>query len=203
LLVVALAQRADLVERTRAIREAEALTAAARRERIPNLRLGVFVERRPEAGSATGARFPRVGPALGITLPFVNRNQGLVAQRQALATQARFARDAVELQVRTDVATATRAYETASAELSVFTTTVLEPARRNSTLLDTAFQAGKIPLPTLLLLRNQLLDAELGYWDAWLARHTARVQLDAATGALQPPAATSRASTTPSSGDRR
>lgn len=203
LLALALARRADLVERTAAIREADASTDAARRERIPNLRLGIFAERRPETGAGSEARFPRVGPALGITLPFLNRNQGVVAQRRALATQARFAREATALQVRTDVATAVRAYETATAELAVFTATVLDPARRNSTLLDTAFQAGKIPLPTLLLLRNQLLDAELGYWHAWLAQHAARVQLDAATGALQPPPPDASASPSPSAGSRR
>lgn len=203
LIEVALRRRADLAERVAAIREAEALTTAAQRERFPNLRLGVFVERRPESVTASGSRFPRVGPALGITLPFLNRNQGVIAQREALATQARYERDAAALRVETDVTSALRAYETASAELDVFTTTVLDPARRNSDLLDTAFQAGKIPLPTLLLLRNQLLDAELGYWDAWLAQHTARVQLDAATGALQPTVDTSRSSPSPSSNTRR
>lgn len=71
----------------------------------------------------------------------------------------------------------------------MFAVSVLRPARENTQLLETAFRAGKLALPTLLLLRNQLLDAELGYWDAWLAQHVAFIQLAAATGALALPTA--------------
>jgi outer membrane protein TolC len=62
----------------------------------------------------------------------------------------------------------------------------LQPARANQDLLETAYRAGKVNLSTLLLLRNQLLDAELGYWDAWLARRTALIALQAATATLAP-----------------
>lgn len=180
LVALALARRPDLAARTAAVREFERLTSLARREAIPNLRLGAVMER------AEGESSPAIGPAIGLSLPFFNRNQGLVDQRRALAEQARFARRAAELRVRTEVADAVYAYRAASSEAAIFETSVLRPARENSELLETAFRAGKIALPTLLLLRNQLLDAELGYWDAWLARHEALVELDAATSAILP-----------------
>ena len=34
----------------------------------------------------------------------------------------------------------------------------------------------------LLLIRNQAIDAELEYWEAWLAQHIALAELDEATG---------------------
>jgi len=77
-----------------------------------------------------------------------------------------------------------QAYRAASEETGIYETSVLEPARKNSQLLETAYRAGKLALPTLLLLRNQLLDAELGYWDAWLTRREALVQLQAAMATL-------------------
>lgn len=183
LVALALAQRPDLAASTAAVHEFETLTALARREALPNLRLGAVVERGEDGGS------PQLGPAIGLSLPLFNRNQGVVDQRQALAEQARLDRRAIELRVRTDVASAVRAYRTATEEAAVFATSVLLPARQNTQLLETAYRAGKIDLPTLLLLRNQLVDAELGYWDAWLAQREALAQLHAATGALTPPAA--------------
>ncbi|MGV3707800.1 MAG: TolC family protein [Gemmatimonas sp.] len=175
---LALRQRPDLAATQFGIREAQSLMKLTRREALPNLRVGVLAERNPPE------TFVRYGPALGFSLPILNRSQGLLDQRRAQVQQATLLRDAAQLQVRTDVETAVRALVAANAEYSVFEGSVRQPARANSALLDTAFRAGKIALPTLLLLRNQLLDAELGYWQAWLARQEALTLLDTATGAL-------------------
>ena len=175
---LALSRRPDLIATNAAVRESEALIALSRREALPNLRLGVLAESTP------GESLLRFGPAVGLTLPFFNRSQGVVDQRRAEARQALFLRDAARLQVQADVATAVRAVAAANAEVSVFEASVRRPARQNSELLETAFRAGKIALPTLLLLRNQLLDAELGYWQAWQARQEALTLLESATGAL-------------------
>lgn len=191
LTALALARRPDLAASVTAVRESEALIALARREVLPNVRVGVLFERQP------GENNTRIGPAIGISLPFFNRSQGLVTQRRAEARQALFLRDAARLQVRTDIAIAVRALTAANAEVAVFEASVQQPARANSALLEAAFRAGKIALPTLLLLRNQLLDAELGYWQAWLARQEALTLLDAASGALAPPTDDGAPSTNP------
>lgn len=176
LIALAFNRRPDLIARIASVREFETLTSLARREAIPNIRVGAATER------STGGGSPGVGLALGLSLPFLNRGQGVVAQRRAQAEQARLALRATELRVRTELVDALRAYRTASDEAAVFQQMVLRPARQNTQLLESAYRAGKIPLPTLLLLRNQLLDAELGYWDAWLAQREAVVRLGAATG---------------------
>lgn len=178
LTALAVRQRPDLAASNAAIRETEALVSLTRREALPNLRIGLLAERNPPE------TFARYGPAIGLSLPVFNRSQGVVAQRRAQAQQALHSRDAVQLQVRTDIESAVRSLAAADAEFEIFETSVRQPARANSALLDTAFRAGKIALPTLLLLRNQLLDAELGYWQAWLARQEALTLLDSATGAL-------------------
>ena len=183
LLALALVGRPDLAATGEAVREAETLRALGRREAFPNLRIGVGGNRSPNDGSV------QFGPAFGLTLPFFNRNQGLGDQRRALGDQAQFARRSALLRVETDVTVAERAYRAAAEEARVYEFEVLARAHENAALLETAYGAGKIDLSTLLLLRNQLLDAEFGFWDAWLAQREALVQLDAATGRLTPSAA--------------
>ncbi|MEX2584425.1 MAG: TolC family protein [Gemmatimonadota bacterium] len=194
LVAFALARRPDLAAGTRALEQAETLVRLARREAIPNVRLSLFVERdganrtAPDISGAPslGSRLesPRVGLGVSLALPIFQRNQGLIDERAAQGEQARLAREASELTVRTEVVNAYQAYRAASEETRVFEQDVLEPARANQRLLETALRAGKVGLPTLLLLRNQLLDAELSYWDAWLEQRWALVDLSVATATM-------------------
>jgi cobalt-zinc-cadmium efflux system outer membrane protein len=195
LVALALARRPDLTARMAAVRESEVLTTLARRSAFPNLRLGAVLERGELDGS------PRIGPAIGLSLPLFNRHQGLVDQRLALAAQARLDQRATALRIRADVVEAVRAYRSASEETAHYEASVLRPARDNIALLEIAYREGKISLPTLLLLRNQLLDAEFGYWDAWLAQREALVRLETATGA-RTPSAESLPHLAPDSADR-
>lgn len=180
LLAVALSRRPDMTARTVAIEEARLLSRLAGREAIPPLRLGLF------AVGGSGSIRPRVGVGVGFPLPVWNRNRGLVAERDAELRQAGLLREAAELRVRTEVADAYRAFITAREEAELFEREVLRPARTNQALLEDAYRAGKLGVATLVLLRNQLLDAELAYWDAWLARRTAQIRLQEATAELVP-----------------
>ncbi len=200
LVTIALARRPDLAARSREAEQADALIRLARREAIPNPRLGVFVEREErdaflaagapgDPGVPGGAIRSELRPArfgLGITLPLpvFHRNQGAIEERIAESAQAGLARQAAEVAIRAEVEDAYQAYRSASEEHRVLEEEVLQPARANQRLLDTALLAGKVGLPTMLLLRNQLLDAEIAHWDAWLAERRALVALGAATATV-------------------
>lgn len=177
LVELALSRRPDLAARSAAQAEAQALGRLAQREARPNLRVGAIAEREAEGGT-------RIGVGVGVPLPIGNRNQGRIAEQQARAQQAALEARAVESRIRTQVTSAVRSYTAASEEVAVFEESVLQPARENRALLETAYRAGKIDLPTLLLLRNQLLDAETGFWDTWLAQRRALVDLESATAGL-------------------
>ena len=163
----------------------------ARREAIPNVRVEVFVEREESyalapdgaGGRAIDPRLddPRMGLGVSVPIPLFQRNQGIVDEQAARTEQARLAKQAAQLAIRTEVRDAFQAYQAASEEHRVLEQDVLQPARANQRLLETALRAGKIGLPTLLLLRNQLLDAELAHWDAWLTERRALVALKLAT----------------------
>lgn len=172
---LALALRPDIAERAAAARQARASASLARREALPSLVLRVASE--PEE---SGDRAARAG--LGFTLPLFNRNRGEEAARLAEAEQAELERAALVARVRSEVALAIAAYRAATEEVEVLQSTVLEPARENRRLLEIAYGAGKVGLPVLLLIRNQVIDAELEYWEAWLNAREALTDLREATG---------------------
>ena len=187
LTALALQRRPDLEARSAAVQQSEALVSVARREALPNLALRAASER--EAGAP---RTLRAG--VGITLPLLNLNQGEVEARRAAARQAELERQALAARVRTEIEVAVSAYRTASTEVEVLEATVLAPARQNRQLLETAYREGKVGLPVLLLIRNQVIDAELEYWESWLAEREAFVRLAEATGtnAITSPSGTPR-----------
>jgi len=180
LVVVAIASRPDLKAAEAAVARANASRRLAAREAIPNLRVSAVTER---GGLSEDVNW---GLRFGLPLPLWNRNQGLSDFGRAEEARAEAEREAVELLVRTEVASSLETYRSAHEELAVFEAQVLNPARSNRGLLQTAYVAGRMDLPTALLLRSQLLEAELEYWNAWLAERTALSALQAAVGAVPP-----------------
>ncbi|MEO7964809.1 MAG: TolC family protein [Gemmatimonadaceae bacterium] len=173
---LAMARRPDLLERGAAARQADAQASAVRREAWPNL----LVRGASEPRTSGNGRALR--PGVGLTLPVFNQNRGAVAARRAAAQQFRLDRDATASRVRTEIATAVAIYRSAAAEVDILESTVLGPARQNRQLLEIAYREGEVGLAELLLIRNQVSDAELGYWTAWLAEREAVAALLEATG---------------------
>ena len=184
----AFALRPDLAEHEAALRQTEAEVTLARREALPN----VVLRAATEIGDA-GERVFRPGAALA--LPLFNRNQGEIEARQAMRQQSNLELTALRTQVRAEVARAISTYESASAEVEILEQTVLAPARQNRELVEIAYREGEVGLPVLLLIRNQAIDAELEYWEAWLKERETRATLDEVIGVNLPPQS--------SSGDRR
>ncbi len=178
LIKVAVKQRASLKAIDAMIDEARSQQKVAVRTGRPDISAGIVVERIPGEASS------RVGPAIGMTVPLWNRNQGTRDAWRARERQLQLLRNAELLNVQAEVTAASSTLLLAIEEVQIHAREVLQPARKNSLLLETAYRAGKIPLPTLLLLRNQLLDAELSYWDAWLVKEQAIVGLRSAIGTL-------------------
>lgn len=174
----ALATRPDLRAARTAVERAESLRRLAGREALPNLHVAGIAER-----EAPGAE-PRFGISVGVPIPLFDRNQGLRVRREAEIERSALEAQAVELRVRTEVQDALRSFRTSEEELEIFREDVLAPVRENQDLLEIAYREGKLDLSALLLLRNQLLDAELDYWEAWERNRAAAVALRSATAAV-------------------
>lgn len=172
------ADRPDLRSNEQELERARQDERLARRERLPNLRLAALLTREDPLVD------PRLGVAVGLELPLLNRNQGATARRSAELSGARAELRATEARVRIEVEEAYRRYQAVADEVELLEAELLGPSRENQRLLDVAYREGKIDLASLLLVRNQLLDAELGYWDAWERRERALTDLQSATGAI-------------------
>jgi len=171
----ALARRPDLHAAASDVELSRSRMKLAGREAIPNLRLSMPFDRLNGPGSR------QIGIGVGLSIPLWNRNQGTVDALRADVRRAEYGRQAAELAIRAEVADALQRYASASAEESFAETALLQPARTNQALLAEAFSAGTIDLPTLLLVRNELLDVELDYWNSWLERRLELVRLEAVT----------------------
>lgn len=177
LLAEAVVRRPDLEAAEAEVARSRTLDRLATREALPNLHIQGIAER-----EAPGAPL-RWGLGLSISLPLFDRNQGLRARRDAELRVSGLRHDGALLRVQADVRDALQGYRTAAEELRIYETSVLRPATRNQGLLEAAYAEGKLDLEALLLLRNQLLDAELGYWAAWARHREAWAALRSATGA--------------------
>ncbi|MEQ9398919.1 MAG: TolC family protein [Longimicrobiales bacterium] len=178
MVAAALEARPDLEAARSQVEEARSLQSLATRAALPNLRVSGIVE-----GEGGGAD-PRFGVALSLPVPLFDRNQGLRLRREAEVDRSRFDAGATAIRVRTEVLDAVQTYRASVRELAIYRSDILEPVRRNQGLLDTAYREGKLDLSSLLLLRNQLLDAELGYWEAWERHRRAAVAVRTATSAV-------------------
>jgi cobalt-zinc-cadmium efflux system outer membrane protein len=174
LVSVALARRPDADAARREVEAARASRDLAGRERWPNLTLAVPFERLGGPGSDL------LGVSVGMAVPLWNRDQGTLDATRAEVARARADLDATELAVRAEVDDALQRFASAAEEEALARASMRDPARANQALLEEAFRSGKIDLPTLLLVRNQLLDAELAYWNSWLQYRAELVRLDAA-----------------------
>ncbi|MEO7682751.1 MAG: TolC family protein [Gemmatimonadaceae bacterium] len=175
LIALALRNRGDLKARDAEVQQAQAEVSLVRREALPNL-VARGVTERGDNGRQV------IRPGIGITLPVFNRNQGAADARRAAANQAEASRNAATERARTEVVVAVGAYRAAAAQIEALESTVLAPARQNRSLLEIAYREGKVGLPVLLLIRNQVFDAELEYWSAWVEEREALANLSEATG---------------------
>ena len=167
LLQLAMENRPDLQAAIKEQQRVAAETALTRRLIAPNPTLQVFY-RREEGGDMIA------GGAVSFPLPLFDRKQAELTQLVGRADQAKYERQSTELRIQQEVLDALRSYETAREEVEVFETAVLDRAAENFQLIETAYHEGKIDLLQLVVVQNDLVNAQFSYVDSlenyWLAR---------------------------------
>ena len=148
----------DEAVRTRpdAVAAQVATEAAAERLRIAKLGwvrvLGILDA---TSGRKTGHEF---GPALRITLPIFNRNQGLIARAEAELEQMSRRRQSVCNQIVLDVRLAHTRYKQSTAELDVLRKTIRPEVDASIRRTQKAYEDGNVPLLIALEANRQLID---------------------------------------------
>jgi len=175
LVAFAMRNRPDLRAIELEITRLETEAALNKRLALPNPQIGTFF------GHEENTQHP-AGISLGFSIPLFNRRQAEAAIIEARHRQAHYKLKASGLDVEREVRDAYNAYLSARRAVAIYEDAVLAPARDSFTLLEKAFQAGKIDLPSLSVAERQAYDARAAYVDAWFNLHAAEVALQLATG---------------------
>jgi len=175
LLRLALEGRPDLRASAEELRRIDAEIALTRRLIVPNPTLS-FLYREEE-------RRDRIaGAAVSIPLPVFDRKQAELTQLAGRRGQASYERRGVLLRIRQEVGDALRSYEAAKAGVAVFEKDVLEHAQENFQLIETAYREGKIDLLQVVVVQNDLFNAQFSYLDSLSDYWSARTALEQAVG---------------------
>jgi cobalt-zinc-cadmium efflux system outer membrane protein len=173
----ALAHRADLAAREKAVAEAEARLRLAVADRYGNPALGPSYEYNETRVNFIGVQF-------GVPLPVFNRRQGEVLQRQEELTRACLELRQTEVEVRQEVPAAVNRLGEARAWVDTYRTRILPELRKILTDMELLLRQGQPGVDVLRVLdiRRKLLRARDGYLDALHEYTQALADLAAAAG---------------------
>lgn len=180
LVAAAEARRADLQALQEIMRAAKARIELARALAWPNVRVGVFAGHEERTDTLVGAR-------IAIPLPFIQRNQGGIAEAEAAARRAAAERDAARLSVVREVVTAYERYRAGLTSLASLRQRVLGTTEENLELLRKAFAAGKTGWTDVLVMRRTLFGAQRALVQTSAQVRRDRVRIDIATGRIPLP----------------
>jgi cobalt-zinc-cadmium efflux system outer membrane protein len=119
---------------------------------------------------------------VSITLPVRHQNQGNVAVARAELDGARRRREAADLVVRQEVASAYTQLDAAERAERIYATQVLATARRNLDVVRQVYELGRVTLLDVIAEQRRLLELEMAYTDALKQRWDAAVEVQRAVG---------------------
>jgi cobalt-zinc-cadmium efflux system outer membrane protein len=178
ILQAALANRPDLAARRYELQRAEAEIALLRRQIIPNPIFGISFNREG-SGDKTflgGVTFP---------LPIFNRRQGELESLEARRSQTRAELLALEKEIKKEVSQALIQWETARQSAELFQRDVMTQIDENFRLIEAAYRERRIDLPQLLVMENNLIDANQSYLEVLSSLREAAIQIEEVTGEVR------------------
>ncbi len=170
----ALGARADLVAARRELAAAEGEVRFAQRELLPAPAIGARYSREEGADIVLGT--------LTFDLPVFNRNPGGRGIASARVARAQAEVAAVERRVREEVRLAVSRLEIAAEAAQAFEGEALAGAEANVTLATRAYDAGKIGIAELLLIRRGAVEARREHLEALGELAEAEAELARAMG---------------------
>ena len=126
--------------------------------------------------------FHMVTFGVSITLPVRHQNQGNVAAALADAEGARRRREATDLLVRQEVASAYAQYDPIAQAADIYAKQVLDTARRNFNVVRQSYELGRVGLLDVIAEQRRLIELETGYTEVLKQRWDAVVDIQRAIG---------------------
>ena len=119
---------------------------------------------------------------VSITLPVRNQNQGNIAAARADLEGGQRRREAMDLLVRQEVATAYAQYDASARAREIYANQVLTTARRNFDVVRQSYELGRVSLLDVIAEQRRLIDLEMGYTDVLKQQWDAAVDIQRAVG---------------------
>lgn len=165
------------------VHEQQSFAATAdvyRRGRYPNVTLQVYAQNDGYNEKVFGGGFSAPIP---LPEPVGRRNEGQIAENEALARRSSERADAVTRELTTDLAIAIAEYETRRTEADLYTA---DRVTRTGTILaelGKEIEAGRLPVRDAIVAQQQLIDVLRGYVDTRRALCVSSVKLALAANA--------------------
>jgi cobalt-zinc-cadmium efflux system outer membrane protein len=172
-----LPERADIQALRASLTQAEAELRLTRATRTPDLFGGIGF-RREEGEPVTGARF-------GFTLPLFQRQTGAISAAAARITETKIALDARHVAAEARLRAAHARYTTAVQAAEAITSSAVPLLEENESLTRESYQAGKIGLLELLVIRREGFAARREALDAQLEAVLAAVEVRGIAGVIR------------------
>ena len=175
-LLLRVADRPDVRSLTASVTEADADWRLTRAMRRPDLIAGVGLRRESAE--------PIAGAHVGLSIPLFQRNVGALASAAARIDAARLSLDARRRALETRVRSAYTQYAVTVEALNALTGEGLPLTDENEQLASQSYQAGKLNLVDLLVIRREGFAARRETLDAQLNVALAATELRLAAGAF-------------------
>ena len=129
--------------------------------------------------------FHMVTFGISITLPVRHQNQGSVAAALADAEGARQRREATDLLIRQEVASAYAQSEAVTRAADIYRKQVLNTARRNFDVVRQSHDLGRVGLLDVIAEQRRLIELEMGYTEVLKQLWDAMVDIQRSLGATR------------------
>jgi cobalt-zinc-cadmium efflux system outer membrane protein len=129
--------------------------------------------------------FHTVTFGVSIILPVRQQNQGNIAAARAELEGAQRRREATDLVVRQEVASAYAQYDAAERAGDIYARQVLSTARRNFGVVRQSYDLGRVSLLDVIAEQRRLIELEMGYTDVLKQRWDAAVDVQRAVGTIR------------------
>ncbi|HET9362360.1 MAG TPA: TolC family protein, partial [Vicinamibacterales bacterium] len=133
-------------------------------------------------GNGEGAEGAEVGPGIGAEIPIFNRNQGGIRRAEAEVERASHRYAAVRAQVVAEVRAASVRVRQAQQAIAAWQKDIVPSLEVEQRQAESAYQAGEIPLFSLLDVSRRLVDGRTRHLDAEADLHRAAIALERSMG---------------------
>jgi len=180
LLQAALANRPDWAALQRVHEQAEIALNLARRERYPDVSVGLDYTH--SEFTVSGDNRNVMGFGFSVPLPLLNQNQGEIAKAEVALRQADNAIARLRLDITQEVQTARAAYQAAQRLQQVFESGYLDRAKLTVDAAEASYRIGAASLIELLDAERTYTATETDYLDSVFAARSTLTNLERAIG---------------------